>query len=753
MSYNTKYILKYCNAKGNKLRIELQLWDYVGTQFLLVNDSYVLDDEDRMVIVNKDGNYIYDRDTNRIEGASNPFSLTFHNDTGEKGGAIRALEANMEFYEDALFNIDDLATSDETEIRAIFYYDDNIEFIGFVTPDFFNVEITENPIIQLTASDRLGVLKDVSYPLMSNITENIRLIKIIANCLQLTGLGLSINVVCGMYSDDFPDYGIVEGYEQYELTNAFHDTWVNEHRLVKNMETFETMDAYNVLQSIMNQFNCLLTQKNGEWWIVNKFDQQKGGGIKYTFDMNGDIYNYERIVFDELHFGMIDKGGERTLIPANAKNTLVLDNGENIIYPLNNKIKLYSPSSIFPDFWVNNGMSYELTDQYPTKYNSLGDVSETYTSSEESILIKSYAQEDPGENDFVRLPWNSPNMESHRFKMPSVYEFKFDLKLTIEAIGRPRTGLFIALCIYFPKDDMIFWTPQFHDYEFLFGGYSIITGQNISEPISRYEFEDKYKDENIAVEQTFNVDKSISFSYFKEKGIFYKGSFNSTSLNDALMYVKVFRNFSRSSKKAHSLIKSIKVDFLNDSQIPEGTVYQSKLTGKFTHPANKITVLFGDQQNVGQNGYFYKYREDALSIQYNQWGSKLKNWFTPYDTERNPQLIHALRQLTYSYGKAHDELRIGFDIARIDPLAHYAVRCISNKKVLVNPEDDILTDTQSKYITASIGKYLNNKRFVLVEGTIDYLRSHFEGILAQIRTDEIQHEEYIYSYFEQGDIN
>src|SRR5690606_12281535 len=163
--------------------------------------------------------------------------------------------------------------------------------------------------------------------------------------------------------------------------------------------------------------------------------------------------------------------------------------------------------------------------------------------------------------------------------------------------------------------------------------------------------------------------------------------------------------------------------------------------------------LFGDYQTVGQNGFFYKYREDSLSIQYNSAGERLKDWFTPYDSERNPLLIHSLRQLTYSYGKAHDELRIGFDMDRINPFSHFAVRCFSERYIQVNPEDDYLQEKDSKYITTTIGKYLNSKRFVLVEGKIDYLRSHFEGVLAQIRTNEVERQEYIYSYFEQGDIS
>src|SRR5690606_7951628 len=102
-------------------------------------------------------------------------------------------------FENLVFNIDDLATSDETEIRTVLYYDNELEWIGYVIPDFFNVEITQNPLINLTAQDRIGILKDVPYEFTSDIVNRIRLVDIVANILKQTDLELNINVVCQMY--------------------------------------------------------------------------------------------------------------------------------------------------------------------------------------------------------------------------------------------------------------------------------------------------------------------------------------------------------------------------------------------------------------------------------------------------------------------------------------------------------------------------------------------------------------------------
>src|SRR5690606_2042562 len=154
-----------------------------------------------------------------------------------------------------------------------------------------------------------------------------------------------------------------------------------------------------------------------------------------------------------------------------------------------------------------------------------------------------------------------------------------------------------------------------------------------------------------------------------------------------------------------SVIKSISLEFKTDNQTPTGTIYQSRIDGRFTKKNDQVDLIFGDFQEVGQNGVFYKYREDSLSITDNSSGQRLKNCLTPYEHKRTPQIIPQMRQQTSAYGRAHDELAIGFDLNRINPFAHYAVKCFSHYYV-TNEENEYLTNDRDKYITASIGKYL-----------------------------------------------
>ncbi|WP_313266515.1 hypothetical protein [Sphingobacterium sp.] len=742
MAYNTKYILNYCNRYGDKLSIELQVDGYVGQAFIIVNnEDYLQDDRGRFVTVNVDGSYDPERDKNKIEGSANPFSLTYRNDRGEKGGAIRATSATMEFFEDMLFNIDDLATSDETEFRCIFKYNDAIEWIGFVTPDFFTVAIESNPVISLTASDRIGILKDVSYTIDTTMDETVNKLSIVIKCLKETGLELPINVICDIYCDQFSE---LEG-------NPFANSYVHEWRAVKDIEKKDTDNCYVILQQMMDEYNCLLTQYKGEWWIVNKYNQERGSGKLWKYDSNGIPISNEQVVFGETFFNEIDTGGQRTIIPAGAKNTYLLKNGPEIVYPLNYTLQDYIGN--MPEYWNEIGsLLFLKTNLVPTSYLANGNVDEYYQDSKNNLRITDYIL---GDGDLVALNvrWNWDNLTSDSFRIGSVSGETLSVTLSVKAVGKPNTGILTTFCLYFPGSNLVFRNSNINDETWYCDSLDSLNNPSTIVPIAPFKFDNKYNDVNLAVNTEFKTSKTTSIAALKKRAASSHFVLNESDFTTAQGFVKIYPCFTPDTNiAADVVIREIKVTYENDNQVPKGVVYQTMLDGRFTKPTERRDLMWGDFQTFGQNGYFYKYREDSLSIIYNQAGQMTKDWYTPWDNSRQPLLLHSLRQLTRTYARAHDELRIGFDLKRIDPFTHFAIRCVSQKYIQVNEEDNYLQDVKSRYITANIGKYLNNKRFILVEGTIDYLRSSFSGVLAEIVNTDKETTEYIYSYFEDSNI-
>ncbi|GHE34950.1 hypothetical protein [Sphingobacterium griseoflavum] len=768
MAYNTKYLLKYCDRYGVPLRIELQLENYVGKAFLVVNQGkYVTDQEGRHVTVNIDGEYDPDRDMNKIEASTNPFSLQYRNDIGEKGGTIRATSATMSFYEDRTFNIDDLQTSDETGIRCLFFYDDQIEWIGFVTPDFFNVEITSNPVVNLTASDRIGILKDVDYVVEDLYTdERVSLLSILIKCLKETGLELNLNIACRMYCDQFaeipagPEYAGGPVFEGYEFNNFLQDTFVSELRFVSDEESEETLDCYTIIKNIMDMGNCVITQRRGEWWVVNKKDLEVGNSIVHHYDTGGVyIPRTNRQNFGETYFNLIDVGGQRTIIPAGAKNTYLLDHGDNRLYPVNRTLR---GGLVDVQGWSKGpgfGASVNV-DTVPTEYDSQGSIIDYDIDSRSWFLNRNTIYDIVSWTGLPSTAMINDQgyyvLQSKLFPVPTLDRKRLSFDLTVKAVGKPGTSAVIMVGLEFSDGFRRYaglrYYPNSNRYDFTFskvpgdnGPYdNISTGPTLN--TINLGFENKYNNINLASEQEFKI--SVDAAGGVNQG--------NLDLTTAKMFIRIYPNKAQGPADQPAIytsttIKEVRIEFKSDDQTPKGTVYQTILQERYTKPTERRTVLFGDYQTVGQNGFFYKYREDSLSIQYNNAGDRLKDWWTPFDQERNPMLMHSLRQLTQSYGRSHDELSIGFNAPRIDPLSQFAIRCHSIERVTVN-DGDYLVDDENRYVTARIGRYLNNKRFVLVEGEVDYLRAHFSGKLAQVINSNPDTQEYIYSQFSNEDI-
>ena len=96
----------------------------------------------------------------RSRARPEPFVLFYNNDKGDKSGSFRSSGADINIYETTEFNIDELKTSNETEISVKYYINNILNWSGFVIPDFFSETITGGQgVVSMVASDRLGYVE------------------------------------------------------------------------------------------------------------------------------------------------------------------------------------------------------------------------------------------------------------------------------------------------------------------------------------------------------------------------------------------------------------------------------------------------------------------------------------------------------------------------------------------------------------------------------------------------------------------
>lgn len=731
MAYNVKYILQYCNKDGEPLRIEIAQWDYIGQAFLLINnDSDKVSNVDGdVIVVNIDGQYQAGRDENELSGTANPFILEYKTDKEGKEANIMTTTANMSFWADDLFNIDELQTSDETELNVNFWYNNKLEWTGFVVPDFFSEEVAKYREVALTASDRIGILKDIKYPIDYDTDLPVSKFSILDKCLKLTGLNLGYDFLC--------DFTCDEWFPQIDLS-AFHKTYVKEIRFEKSGNdsgNIETYSCYEVIQTLMCEMNCRISQKMGRWLIENKEQLEIGNGTLMHFNNIGVFESKETFVQPEIWYNEIDTGGQRTIIPVGSENTIKLDLGENKIYPVNGDFRLDKGWTKTPAF------DNSKTNRIPTDYTVNGAVNDYYEDSREWLQINSTQKriDVPNSGKGIDYRWNHMNSDS--FKVVTMDGKRMSFDLSIRGVAKPNTYIGVMLLMEFSDkpDELFSLDPDgvFYDVSYLKLNQPNLQGVD---RLLMFKFDNKYNNPLIASEQELKLTVNAAAGQDQPD----------LDLNKAYFTVRIYPNLHDENITpfiTSSIIKDIAIDFKMPNGSPKTVIYQSTVDGNFTKKMEANTVMFGDFIQFGKNGWFYQYRKDSNSIMYNANGDLTLNWSTINDSSKEPLLLHSLRQKTKAIGMATNEYRIKFDIDSIDVSAIYRVRCTSEKRILVNNIQKELTQNDGTFITANNGNYPNNERYIFVGGSIDYMRQEANMILIECQDKEVETKEYIYTDF------
>ena len=241
--------------------------------------------------------------TRALVGTPELFSLSYISDTKDKGQTIMSTEADINIYQDDYFNIDNLATSGETDIKIQYYESDLLVWSGFVLPDFFEVDIKPNPIISMVATDRLGVLKEIDFKGERRIPRDI-----VLDCLANTGLTLASNII---YQNSY-----------FETTTL-------------NLERYDGMSCYDVLISVLTAFNAKVVQYGNKWNIVNKLTLET------------------RQTSNIIQIGLVDVNGRREIKPVASEVSMKMEFGGSQHYPENWNFKEIDSATIFKGWSVH----------------------------------------------------------------------------------------------------------------------------------------------------------------------------------------------------------------------------------------------------------------------------------------------------------------------------------------------------------------------------------------------------------------
>jgi hypothetical protein len=219
--------------------------------------------------------------------------------------------ADISIFETPTFNIDNLKTSSETEIKVEYYINGVLDWSGFVIPDFFSKTIGTPATVEMVASDRLGTLKGVTLEDL-NQYESMR--DLAVKCLAKTGLTLPLYTMA-----DFGNNG---------TTNAFFKALGLSGRLSDTKG--RNISCYDILKSILVASNSKLVQQSGAWYIVNKWQHEQGVGNLFSTLTASTAYSEQTVSFSDVH-----AGARRTIIPVAATTGVFHEFGGGRSYPEN----------------------------------------------------------------------------------------------------------------------------------------------------------------------------------------------------------------------------------------------------------------------------------------------------------------------------------------------------------------------------------------------------------------------------------
>ena len=507
----------------------------------------------------------YVGEVRNIEGTPDLFSLSYRSDMNDKGQYLLATEAEINIYEDAYFNIDELKTVGETDILIKYFEDADLVWQGFVLPDFFQTGITKVRVLRMIATDRLGVLKDIVNTSVSNTPK-----EIIEQCLLQTGLSLPVEI---------------------RNNNTYLET------TTINRERIEGISAYDIIRSFMVQFNSKIVQYKNKWWVVNKKLLEDGF-------LGQEIIDIDLVYLD----------GQREIKPTASEVSLYLEYGGSRRYPNNALFREWNGGTDeeynignFSNWTSNNGAVQYMSNRRIIKYERQGGTTAYIpqlandTTSNSLIIGTGMVLAWNKEHDYT----NTKNIATPTIPM-TFKEGVSEIKIKISTVSAGLTWLQVVPLIKIKKAN-----SSNIDY-FAIGNDGVVgkvgsNGYNLKgvEPIktSNANVLDATT-ASLIFEETFTVtldDVGAQEDSLEEHSM--QLLFFGQGFTGAQPYSAVF------------FINSVEVSF-NDNQVTgKGLIFKTKQGGdKFSKVRETETTLFSDKINQGVNGYFYNYKYDDTSI-------------------------------------------------------------------------------------------------------------------------------------------
>lgn len=567
MAYGLKYKLDYCDINSNPLRLEILERDYSGIVYM-------------------------------IEGSEEPFILQVNNDKGDKSGYFQSTSADISIFADEHFNIDNLLSNDETQLRVDFYKSNVLAWTGFVVPDFFDEEISSVKIVNLTASDRLGTLKSAT---LEDLSEMVTIQSLLSQSLAKTGLSLPLNTNVTFIRDR-------------------GTTVLSSNILSQRLKDTKGRDVscYDIIKSICVLTNSFITQQGGEWYLQNKL-QHEAKIVNRTFS---DIHT----------------SGRRTIQPVGADVSVFQEFGGGRLHPEN-----YDFSKAFSGWETSGAFLSAIEHNALLGYQRTNNV--WYSVLNENTDVHMLEIKSSWEGASTNL--NLAKYLKSTFPIITSNENKVNVILEMSFTGMPlRTARIVILAK--KGDKVLALNPQSGALE-TFHPQAYIEGTTAPKFQIRTRLPPGIDDSENDIYEAVSRLRTFNFSI------------EDTDITDYEVEVRIYGTDSYNARVIPMYVNFISLKFEDGAESPKGNIYKTAQGANYSKAHDTDTTIFGDYLTSGLNGYFYDYPSDDTSSILKSNGTKTSKWTSYGDEEELPILQHSVRQRARMFSSAHNILKISFE--------------------------------------------------------------------------------------------
>jgi len=189
---------------------------------------------------------------------------------------IISMEAKLVLYleQTDAQEFDDFIVTFPDEWKMIAYSDNQVVFVGFLTPGEGRSELQDKPYeVTLSAVDGLGLLKGVPLTKAdgTKFTGVVHLINYLLPILAKTGLDLNVRTYSNIIEESMFDR------TQDSQAETFNQTGVHSRTFLKNATEF--YDCYTCIERLLSEYFCIY-QWYGKWVVLRIGELQTNVGAK-----------------------------------------------------------------------------------------------------------------------------------------------------------------------------------------------------------------------------------------------------------------------------------------------------------------------------------------------------------------------------------------------------------------------------------------------------------------------------------------